>query len=115
MPFLHKSGVKFLSVFANIFFHTPIKDFHCGLRAYNTEKIKNINLSQKGMEYASEMIIVSKINNLKMVEVPTILRKDLRNKKSHLRTFKDGFRHLFFIYKKFIIYMISYRKFGNKQ
>lgn len=51
------------------------------------------------MEYASEMIIIAKINNLKMIEVPTILRKDLRNGKPHLRTIRDGFRHLNLICK----------------
>ena len=94
MSFLHKIGVRLLSGFANFRFHTPIKDYHCGLRAYKTESLKRIGLKQKGMEYASEMIIVSKINNLKMQEVPTVLRKDLRNRKSHLRTVKDGIRHL---------------------
>lgn len=94
MTLLHKIGVKFLSDFANLFFHTPINDYHCGLRAYKTESIKNLNLQQKGMEYASEMIIISKINNLKLLEVSTNLRKDLRNRKSHLRTIRDGLRHL---------------------
>lgn len=97
MPFSHKIGVKCLSMFANFFFHTPIKDFHCGLRMYNTESLRKIKLECPGMEYASEMIIKSKINNLKMCEVPTILRKDLRNGKPHLKTIRDGFRHLFLI------------------
>lgn len=99
MPISHKIGVKFLSGIANLMFHTCIKDYHCGLRAYNTEKIKRLNLKCEGMEYASEMIIKAKINNLKLAEVPTILRKDLRNKKSHLRTVRDGFRHLILILK----------------
>lgn len=94
MSISHKIGVRFLSGFSNLIFHTPIKDYHCGLRAYKKESIEKINLTQKGMEYASEMIILSKINNLKMLEVPTILRKDLRGKKSHLRTIRDGIRHL---------------------
>lgn len=97
MPFSHKIGVNALSFFANIFFHTPIKDYHCGLRAYNTEKFKALSLEQKGMEYASEMIIKASINNLSLLEVSTILRKDLRNKKPHLRTIRDGFRHLYLI------------------
>lgn len=97
MTLSHKIGVRFLSGFANLIFHTPIKDYHCGLRAYKTESIKKLNLSQKGMEYASEMIIIAKINNLKFLEVPTNLRKDLRNRKSHLRTIRDGFRHLMLI------------------
>lgn len=100
--FLIKFGVKFLSMFANFFFKTPIKDYHCGLRLYNTESIKKINLNSPGMEYASEMIIKSKINNLKMCQVPTVLKKDLRDKKPHLRTIRDGFRHLFLILETFI-------------
>lgn len=97
MPLSHRFGVRFLSGFANALFHTPIGDYHCGLRGYCTKSLRNLNLSCGGMEYASEMIIVSKINHLKMQEVPTILRPDLRGKKSNLRTIRDGFRHLFLI------------------
>ena len=102
MPLSHKIGVKFLSGAANLFFRTPIKDYHCGLRAYNRDKILSLKLEQPGMEYASEMIIKAKINNLSMLEVPTKLRKDLRNKKPHLRTIRDGFRHLFLILRLWI-------------
>ena len=86
-------------MYANFFFNTPIKDYHCGLRVYNTESLRKINLVSPGMEYASEMIIKARINNLKMCEVPTILRKDLRDSKSHLKTIRDGCRHLFLITK----------------
>ncbi len=99
MSISHIVGVKGLSAFANFFFHTPIKDYHCGLRAYNTESMKKIHLVQEGMEYASEMIIKAKINNLKILEVPTVLRKDLRQKKSHIRTIRDGMRHVILICK----------------
>ena len=102
MPLSHKIGVRFLSGFANFFFRTPIKDYHCGLRMYHTESLKRIQLSCPGMEYASEMIIKAKLNHLKMCEVPTILRKDLRDKKPHLRTIRDGFRHLFLILNLFM-------------
>ena len=102
MPLSHKIGVKALSGYANLLFRTPIKDFHCGLRMYNTEKLKGIKLECPGMEYASEMIIKAKINNLSMCEVSTTLRKDLRDGKPHLRTIRDGFRHLFLITKMFI-------------
>lgn len=94
MPFSHRIGVRFLSAIANLFFKTPIYDYHCGLRAFDTEKVKSINLEEKGMEFASEMIIKAKLNNLLMTEVPTLLRKDLRSGKSHIRTIRDGFRHL---------------------
>ena len=102
MSLSHKIGVRLLSGFANLFFKTEIKDYHCGLRVYNRKAIKKLKLSTPGMEYASEMIIKAKINNLVMCEVPTILRKDLRNTKSHLKTIRDGFRHLFLIIKMFI-------------
>ena len=114
MSISHKVGVRFLSKIANLFFHTPIKDYHCGLRAYNTEKIKKLELKQSGMEYASSMIIISKINNLKMVEVPTKLRKDLRQRKSHLRTIRDGLRHLNTIIKLFV-FKNKYKIEGKKQ
>ena len=99
MSISHKIGVKGLSAFANFFFHAPVKDYHCGLRAYNTESMKKIHLIQGGMEYASEMIIKAKINNLRILEVPTVLRKDLRHKKSHIRTIRDGMRHVILICK----------------
>lgn len=89
MPISHYFGVKFLSEYANFFFKSPIKDYHCGLRCYDTQKIKDLNLKQPGMEYATEMIAIAQINNLKLVEVPTKLRKDLRDRKSHLRTIRD--------------------------
>lgn len=98
MPLSHKIGVKILSIFANLIFNTPIKDYHCGIRAFNIEKIEKLDLKHSGMEFATEMIIIAKLNNLKMIEVPTILRKDLRDRKPHLRTFKDGFRHLKLIF-----------------
>lgn len=102
MSISHKIGVRFLSGFANFFFRTPIKDYHGGLRAYNTQRFKDLRLECAGMEYASEMIIKAQINGYKMCEVPTILRKDLRGTKPHLRTIRDGFRHLFLILRMFI-------------
>ena len=99
MSISHKLGVRFLSNIANLIFHTPVKDYHCGLRAYETERLKKLKLSHKGMEYASEMIIIAKLNNLKIVEVPTKLKKDLRDRKSHLKTIRDGWKHLKLIFK----------------
>ena len=97
MSLSHKIGVKGLSIFANLLFKTNINDYHSGIRGFRKDKIININLECSGMEFASEMIIKAKLNNLKMVEVPTKLYKDLRNRKSHLRTIRDGFRHVFLI------------------
>lgn len=97
MSLSHKIGVKGLSIFANLLFKTNINDYHSGIRGFRKDKIIKINLECSGMEFASEMIIKAKLNNLKIVEVPTKLYKDLRNRKSHLRTIRDGFRHVFLI------------------
>lgn len=87
-------GTPFISYLARRKYKIQIKDFNCGLRGYVTEKINNLNCKAEGMEYATEMIIKAKKADLKIVEVPINFYKDKRNKKSHLRTFKDGIRHL---------------------
>lgn len=94
MPLSHKIGSRFLTGYANLFFRTKMHDFHCGLRAFVCEKMQEIDLSSSGFEFASEMIIKAKKYKLKLKEIPTDLSKDGRKKKSHLRTFRDGFRHL---------------------
>lgn len=99
MPVTHKVGAPALSLFGNILFRTPIKDYHCGLRAFRKEPILNLDLKSEGMEFASEMICVAKKHNLKMIEVPTKLYKDKRNRKSHLKTFRDGLKHMICIIK----------------
>lgn len=116
MSISHKIGSRMLSILANIFFDTKIQDYNCGLRAYKKEAILYLGLEAEGMEYASEMIIKSKINNLKLLEVPTKLRKDLREGPSKLRTIRDGFRHLnlilnmAFFKNKYIVKEILYEK-----
>jgi len=98
MPFSHRYiGTPLLSFIGRVFFHSKIRDFNCGLRGYNKEKIQKLKLSCTGMEYASEMIVKAELNNLKIAEVPTTLKKDGRTRKPHLKTFSDGWRHLNFL------------------
>lgn len=99
MPFIHKIGSKMLSIYSNFLFKNDIKDYHCGLRAFKKDSIINLNLCSQGMEFASEMIIKAKIHHLKSKNINTNYYKDQRNRKSHLRTFRDGFRHLNLINK----------------
>lgn len=47
MSLSHKIGVQILSKFSNLIFHTPIKDYHCGLRAYKKESIEKIKIFTK--------------------------------------------------------------------
>jgi len=98
MPWLHKYiGNPILSALGKKFFKIPINDFHCGLRAFRTESIKKLNLKSIGMEFASEMIVRASLAKLKIAEVPTTLSKDGRSRKPHLRTWRDGYRHLIFL------------------
>ena len=49
------------------------------------------------MEFASEMIVRSSLRGLRIVEVPTPLRPDGRSRAPHLKTWRDGWRHLKFL------------------
>lgn len=98
MPPLHKYlGNPVLSFIGRIFYPSEIKDFHCGLRGYNRESIQKLQLQTTGMEYASEMVVQATLHKLKMIEVPTTLSPDGRSRPPHLRSWRDGWRHLKFL------------------
>lgn len=98
MPWLHKYlGNPILSWLGRLFFKVPIGDFHCGLRAFRTDSIRSLNLKSTGMEFASEMVVKASLNGLKITQVPTTLKPDGRSRAPHLRTWRDGWRHLVFL------------------
>jgi glycosyltransferase involved in cell wall biosynthesis len=98
MPFLHKYlGNPVLSFIGRLFFNIKIGDFHCGLRGFSKEAFYKMQLNTTGMEFASEMIVKSKLNGLTIAEVPTILHPDGRSRPPHLNTWRDGWRHLRFL------------------
>jgi len=98
MPFLHKYlGNPVLSFLGRLFFNAPIGDFHCGLRGFNRESIRRLGLVTPGMEFASEMVVKSALAKLRIEEVPTTLKPDGRSRPPHLRTWRDGWRHLRFL------------------
>ena len=95
MPALHKYlGNPVLSFIGRLFFKTPIGDFHCGLRAFDREKLLALGLEGNGMEFASEMILRFALHGYRLAEIPTPLRPDGRDRKPHLRSWRDGWRHL---------------------
>jgi len=96
MPFTHKYiGNPILSLIGKVLFRTKIGDFHCGLRGYNKDKMKMLNLKSPGMEYASEMVVLSCIKKYKIGEIPITLYKDERvSQTSHINSVRDGIRHL---------------------
>ena len=98
MPWLHRyAGVPFLSGLGRILYHAQVHDFHCGLRGVRKEAALALGLSTTQMEFASEMIVKATTCGLKLQEIPCRLCKDKRGGKSHLRTFRDGMRHLLFL------------------
>lgn len=98
MPPLHRYlGNPVLSGIGRLFFKSSIGDFHCGLRGFSRQAMLSINLNTLGMEFASEMVVKSILHKLKMTEVPVILHKDGRSRPPHLRSWRDGWRHLKFL------------------
>lgn len=98
MPPLHKYlGNPVLSMVGRVLFRSPIGDFHCGLRGFNRRSILNLHLQTTGMEFASEVVVKSTLGGLRVSEVPTTLHKDGRSRPPHLRSWRDGWRHLRFL------------------
>lgn len=98
MPFLHRYlGNPVLTFVGRLLFRSPVRDFHCGLRGFDRQKILDLDLRTTGMEFASEMVVKATLNRLRIVEVPTTLSPDGRDRRPHLRTWRDGWRHLRFL------------------
>lgn len=98
MPFLHKYlGNPVLSLIGRVFFGVQARDFHCGLRGFDRERILSLGLSSTGMEFASEMVVKASLAQYRITEVPTTLKPDGRTRPPHLRTWRDGWRHLRFL------------------
>ena len=98
MPALHRYlGNPVLSGIGRLFFHSPCGDFHCGLRGFSKEAIERLDLRTTGMEFASEMVVKATLHGLRIGEVPTTLSPDGRSRPPHLRSWRDGWRHLRFL------------------
>jgi glycosyltransferase involved in cell wall biosynthesis len=98
MPWKNRHiGNPILSFIGRLFFRTGIGDFHCGLRAFSTAAYHRMDIRTTGMELASEIVIKSVLFGLRVEEVPTVLRKDGRDRPPHLRPWRDGWRHLRFM------------------
>ncbi len=98
MPFLHRYlGNPVLTGILNLLFRTGISDAHCGMRGFTREAYERMHLHTTGMEFASEMVIKAGKARLRIAEIPITLHKDARTRKPHLRTWRDGWRHLRFM------------------
>jgi glycosyltransferase involved in cell wall biosynthesis len=98
MPPLHRYlGNPVLTGIGRLFFGSPCGDFHCGLRGFDRQAIERLDMQSAGMEFASEMVVKATLNGLRIAEVPTTLSPDGRSRPPHLRSWRDGWRHLRFL------------------
>ena len=93
----HYIGNPALTAIGRLFFRSPARDFHCGLRAVSRDAFERMDLQTTGMEFASEMVIKATLGGMRVVEVPTTLDRDGRGRAPHLRPWRDGWRHLRFM------------------
>jgi glycosyltransferase involved in cell wall biosynthesis len=98
MPLLHRYlGNPVLTGIGRLFFNSPCGDFHCGLRGFSKAAIQRLDLRTTGMEFASETVVKASLHGLRITEVPTTLSVDGRSRAPHLRSWRDGWRHLRFL------------------
>ena len=98
MPPLHRYlGNPVLTGIGRLLFRSPSGDFHCGLRGFRRDAVLSLSLTSTGMEFASEMIVKATLRKLRITEVPTTLSPDGRSRAPHLRSWRDGWRHLRFL------------------
>lgn len=100
MPWSHRWGVRFLSFCGRVRFHTDVYDFHCGLRGLSRSAAGQLDFQTGGMEFATEMIAEAAGHELRILQVPVVLRRCRYGRESKLRTIRDGLRHLEYILKK---------------
>jgi hypothetical protein len=98
MPLLHRYlGNPVLSAIGRLFFHSRIGDFHCGLRGFRRSSMLSLGLQASGMEFASEIVVKATLAGQRVEEVPASLARDGRSRRPHLRSWRDGWRHLRFL------------------
>lgn len=118
MPPLHRYlGNPILTLMGRIFFGSKCGDSQCGLRGFSRQHIIDLDIHTPGMEFATEMVVKATLRKLRITEVPTTLSPDGRGRHPHLRTWRDGWRHLrflllfsprwLFLYPGIVLFMIG--------
>jgi hypothetical protein len=87
-------GVPLLSFVLNRLFGARIGDAHCGMRSITSAAYGTLRPRTTGMEFASEMLIRAARQGLRIEQIPITLHRGGRPGRPHLRSFRDGWRHL---------------------
>lgn len=90
-------GTPVLTAVLNLFFGAGVSDINCGMRGMTKELAAQLNFRTNGMEFASESLIKAAKSSARIAEVPITMWPDHRDRPPHLRSFRDGWRHLRFI------------------
>jgi len=99
MPPLHRYfGNPILTAIGRLFFSSPCRDFHCGIRAFRRDSFGRMDIRSTGMEFASEMVVKANLLRMAVAEIPATLSPDGRSRPPHLRSWRDGWRHLRFLF-----------------
>ena len=95
MPALHRYlGNPVLTAIGRILFQSPCGDFHCGLRGFDRDAILKLDLVCDRHGVRQRDGGESHVWKLRIAEVPTTLAPDGRDRAPHLRSWRDGWRHL---------------------
>ncbi len=98
MPFLHRYvGTPVLGFIINALYSDGtyrLSDCNSGFRAFKKASFLSWNVKGSGMEFASEMLVKAMKSGAKLAEVPASLYPDKPGRTPHLRTWRDGMRHL---------------------
>lgn len=97
MPFLHRYlGTPVINWIINLLYSKKfkIRDSNSGFRCFRKDKYLSWDIKSKGMEFASELLIKALIHDSKMEHVPVSLYPDKEGRIPHLKTWRDGMRHL---------------------
>jgi glycosyltransferase involved in cell wall biosynthesis len=98
MPPLHRHlGTPVLTGLINLLFRGRLTDCNSGFRCVRKSDYLKWGIRSDGMEFASELLIKALKAGTKTVEIPSGLRNGPPDRVAHLRTWRDGMRHLLFI------------------
>lgn len=120
MPFLHRYlGTPVINWIINRLYakEFKIRDSNSGFRCFKKSSYLSWDIRSKGMEFASEMLIKALRQGAKMEHEPVSLSPDKPGRTPHLKTWRDGMRHLlrilfyapyFFQKTGFVILLLSF-------